>query len=289
MPGCDWEFEALGTAWTLTTDRPVSAATRAAVTSELERIDRFWSRFRSDSTVSQMARRAGRYPIADHDQLLVDWYRTLYEATDGALTPMVGQTIADAGYDAAYSLRPGDVIAATPAWDQVLAGHTGELDLRRPALLDVGAAGKGFAVDRVAAILARDHDEFIVDGSGDLRVSPRRAPVRIALEHPLDASKAIGVVAVRAGSICASAANRRAWGDWHHIVDPRTGTPAREVLATWVIAPTALAADGLATALFFTSAADLHRAIGDLDFSEVVMYRDGTVAHSGIDGLELFA
>ena len=35
------------------------------------------------------------------------------------------------------------------------------------------------------------------------------------------------------------------------MLDPASGMPARGVIATWVLAPTALAADGIATALFF--------------------------------------
>ena len=54
------------------------------------------------------------------------------------------------------------------------------------------------------------------------------------------------------GTAVQSATTRRAWGDGlHHVIDPLTGLPARGVLATWVLAPTALVADGIATALFF--------------------------------------
>lgn len=284
-----WEFDALGTGWTVTTDVPLAPHTRAAVAAELDRVDRYWSRFRATSTVSTMARAAGSYPIAPADQPLIDWYRRLYEATGGTVTPLIGQTIADAGYDAGYSLRPRDTIAAVPAWEDVLTGHTGTLELTRPALLDVGAAGKGFAVDRIADLVGAEQPEFIVDGSGDLVVSPRTAPVRIALEHPRNPALAIGVVELTAGSICASAPGRRAWAErWHHILDPRTAAPTREVIATWAIAPTALIADGLATALFFVNAADLHRALPDVDFHHIVMRRDGTVVASAFPGLELF-
>ena len=76
--------------------------------------------------------------------------------------------------------------------------------------------------------------------------------MRIALEHPLDPSKAVGVAELADGAFCASATTRRAWGDGlHHVIDPLTGLSARGVLATWVLAPTALVADGIATALFF--------------------------------------
>ncbi|MFT4087269.1 MAG: FAD:protein FMN transferase [Gordonia sp. (in: high G+C Gram-positive bacteria)] len=288
----DWSFDALGTVWTLTTDTAITPGDRGAVTAELDRLDRFWSRFRDDSVVADMARRPGRFPIDDADQPLLDWYRALYTATGGAVSPLVGQTVADAGYDAGYSLTPASTIAATPHWADVIEGHDGALTLRRPALLDVGAAGKGFAVDRVAGVLSASHTEFVVDGSGDLLVSGRRRPLRVALEHPLDTTQAIGVAAFTSGSLCASAANRRAWGEWHHIVDPRTSRPADDVLATWAYAPTALLADGLATALFFSRPDALRDALAaagaEVDFGYVVLRRDGRADYAGVPGLELF-
>ena len=91
--------------------------------------------------------------------------------------------------------------------------------------------------------------EHIVDASGDLRT--RGVQMTIALEHPLDPSKAVGVAELADGAFCASATTRRAWGDGlHHVLDAVTGLPTRSVLATWVLAPTALVADGVATALF---------------------------------------
>lgn len=42
-----------------------------------------------------------------------------------------------------------------------------------------------------------------------------------------------------------------AWGPGlHHVLGARRGLPTTDVLAAWVIAPDALTADGLATALF---------------------------------------
>ena len=73
----------------------------------------------------------------------------------------------------------------------------------------------------------------------------------IGLENPYDSSSVIGAMKLENASLCASATNRRAWGDWHHVIDPRTAKPVSEVVATWVSAAMTLEADGLATALFF--------------------------------------
>ena len=106
-------------------------------------------------------------------------------------------------------------------------------------------------------------DEATVDGSGDLR-HVGGVPIRVALEHPGDASRAVGVVEVADGwALCASAVNRRVWGEGlHHVVDGRTGRPTRDVVATWALVDgSCMVADGLATAHFFAdpqTLLDLH-------------------------------
>ncbi|MCS3877859.1 FAD:protein FMN transferase [Gordonia amarae] len=288
----DWEFEALGTGWVVSTPEPLPATGAAAVTAELERIDRTWSRFRDDSMVADMARGPGRFPIPVGDQPLIDWYERLYRVTGGAVSPLVGQALVNAGYDAQYTLRRIGGISPCPAWNDVIATHDGDLVTTTATVFDVGAAGKGFAIDRVAEIVAGYTDSFIVDGSGDMVISTGD-PVRVALEHPGDPSKAIGVATLGSGAICASARNRRAWGehgDWHHIIDPTTGTPTWDVVATWVIAPTAMLADGLSTALFFTPPERLREQSAQLgtDFDYVVVRHNGTVDYSDNPDWELF-
>ncbi|PYE19379.1 thiamine biosynthesis lipoprotein [Williamsia limnetica] len=279
-----WEFSALGTAWDIALPQPIPGELRAQIAAELGRIDQVWSRFRSDSVVAEIARAAGQYPVAESDQPMIDLHRRLYEATDGLVTPLVGQTLDDAGYGAGYALRPADTVAAVPAWDDVITGWQGALSTSRPTLIDVGACGKGFAVDRVSRLIEEaGFPEFLVNGSGDIRAGA--APHRIALEHPTDPTKAIGTVVIENNAICGSASNRRAWADWHHIVDPRSGRPTREVLATWVIADDTLTADGLSTALFFCPPQQL---LSDFRFDYVVVRANGSVEHSHARELELF-
>jgi thiamine biosynthesis lipoprotein len=153
-----------------------------------------------------------------------------------------------------------------------------------PALIDVGALGKGRLVDLVFAALADLPGDLVVDAGGDMRV--RGAAVRIGLEHPYDATRAIGVVSVQDAALCASAVNRRAWGDGlHHVLDARTGVPVRTWAATWALAPEAMGADAIATALFFDGGPELAAAWG-VDW--VRMSTDGRVQRSPGCPAELF-
>ena len=280
-------FDAIGTAWHVDTAEPIAAQLDAAIQDRIEVFDRTYSRFRSDSLVSRIGTTAGTFEFPDDAAPLFDAYRGLYTATDGAMSPLVGQAMDDLGYDRAYSLRPTGRVAPAPRWDEAFAWDGHALTTARPVRIDVGAAGKGYLVDIVSGMLARDgHTEFIVDGSGDIRHSGI-VPIRVALEHPTDHTSAIGVAHLRGNSICASASNRRAWGDGlHHVIDATTGLPTRRVIATWAVSALALEADGLATALFF---ADPARLEAEFDFTWVRMLSDGRVEYSPhLDG-EMFA
>jgi FAD:protein FMN transferase len=282
----EWHFDAIGTAWQIDTTDPLDRELTSTITDRIEAFDRTWSRFRPDSLVSRIAREPGSFAFPTDAVPLFDLYRRLYEATAGSMTPLIGRSLEVLGYDAGYSLRPTGSPIAAPTWNDAFAFADGRLTTTRPVVIDIGAAGKGYLVDIVCGVLDdAGVDEYIVDASGDLRHRGRDT-IRVALEHPGDATKAVGVATIGNRAICASAPNRRAWGaGLHHVLDALTGLPTSAVLATWVVADEAMVADGLATALFFSEAEQLLRSFS---FSWVRILADGRVEHSTDLGEELF-
>lgn len=274
-PRHSWQFEALGTQWQVETLLPLADDVKAKITTRIETFDETYSRFRDDSLVAKLAASAGTYEFPEDARELVAFYELLYKATDGAVSPLVGNILEQAGYDKEYSLKPSEVEPA-PAWDDVMTWDGCKVATTRPLTLDFGAAGKGYMNDMVGELLEQaGHKTYVVDASGDVRV--RGQTETVGLENPYDPASVIGAAKVADASICASAINRRAWADgWHHVVDPRTGRPVSDVVATWVIADTTMVADGLATALFFVPADTL----AAWDFEYVRLHADGTVEHS---------
>src|SRR6478609_2644805 len=150
-------FDAIGTRGTLDTAEPLSHAALRAVRELISRFDQDWSRFRADSWVSEVARGgAGTYPLPADAGPLLDAYDVAAACTDGAVDPLVGHALEQLGYDAAYTLRPrrdadGALLTrAAPGWRTAARRDAGTLTLDEPALLDVGAGGKGYLVDLVA-------------------------------------------------------------------------------------------------------------------------------------------
>ncbi len=258
----EMRFEAIGTRWHIQYDLPSPGVKHASIARAIRQrialFDKTYSRFRSDSFVSTIAGKAGTYAMPDDGARLVRFYDELYHATDGRVTPLIGQVMSDAGYDAAYSLRPG-TLSVPPAWRDVISYDEKHLTLTRPALLDVGAAGKGYLVDLLGEVLnGFGVSEYVINAGGDiLQRSAAGKPLAVGLEDPANPDEIIGVTYILNESLCASAGQKRRWDKFTHIIDPTTLTSPSTTMASWVIAPTAMVADGIATALFFVPALQL--------------------------------
>lgn len=282
------EFEAIGTVWKIEFFQlgpfDFERNLKQKIFARIEEFDRIYSRFRQDSSVKKMAQQKGRYEFPPEAQALFAVYRTLYDLTDGLFTPLIGQVMHDAGYDTVYSLKPGEP-HSPPTWNGVMEWQAPMLMIKQPARLDFGAAGKGYLADLVAEVIeAQGISDFCINAGGD--IVARGANIKIALEDPRDSKKAIGTVQLQNKSICGSAGNRRVWDQFHHIINPKTLTSPKTILATWVIADSGLLSDALATCLFFTSAQKLQTVY---PFEYVMLFEDGHVECSPIDSLELFS
>lgn len=284
-----FEFAAIGTSWQIDTPEAFSPEKESAILARIrERIDIFdkaYSRFRKDSLVTEISRTAGTYELPSDALPMMRVYRDLYLRTGGLVTPLIGKIISDAGYDAEYSLIQKKPLEAAPLWDDVLEYSHPTLVAKQPVLLDFGAAGKGYLVDIVSGVLEEcGIHEYCIDAGGDILGKGSR-PVRIGLENPEDATEAIGICNLQNASLCGSSGNRRAWGNFTHIIDPKKLSSPRDILAVWTVAKTALIADALATALFFVPAQSL---FDGYDFEYVIIRSDRRAEKSpGFPG-ELF-
>ncbi len=235
--------EAMATAFKVTVVHDDAAYARqaaGAVLAELDRIDGRLSRFVDSSDVSRINRlRSGQSTRVHLDTF--DCLRIaleVQEATGGA-------------FDVAYASR-------TPA----SRGPRFTLDGDGPAVrvlaegvrLDLGGIGKGFALDRMAALLADWEvpaallaaSTSTLLGMGD-PPGEEGWPVSFGPEHDLHKARLKG----RAFSASGSGVRGE------HVVDPRTGRPAMQRLRAWSGAPAAAEADALSTAFLVLSDAEI--------------------------------
>jgi thiamine biosynthesis lipoprotein len=114
-------------------------------------------------------------------------------------------------------------------------------------VVDVGAFGKGEALDRVEAALGAG--PWLVDLGGQVSVGgpqPGGEPWRVAIAHPVRRDEPYLQVAAMDGSLSTSGDSERG----AHIVDPRTGRPATFSGSVTVRHRSGLAADAISTALY---------------------------------------
>jgi thiamine biosynthesis lipoprotein len=328
-------FQATGTTWIIDAESRggfVAAEIETEIRNKLEEFENVYSRFRHDSLVAQIAKAAGQYIFPEDARELFALYGKMYEATDGLVTPLIGQVISDAGYDAAYSLVPKNLpneMQSAKKWEDVMEYKHPVLTVREPVMLDFGAIGKGYAIDSVGRLLQeKGFENYTVNAGGDilcrgaLKNSALRnsvnynsehdesderdiSHVRVGLEHPNNPKQAIGVAEISNQSMCGSAGNRRAWGDYHHIINPKTATSPRHISAVWVVVDaeagtidgasssgngkgngnanmsidsTAIA-DALTTGLFFAEPEALAQKTG-FAFEYLIVYADNTMRRS---------
>jgi len=120
--------------------------------------------------------------------------------------------------------------------------------------LDLGAIGKGFAVDHAVAWLnAEGYQSGWVNAGGNVRfLGPWDREV--AVRDPRQPDQVLVRVRVDGGAVSTSANYERGWdiGGWRygHLLNPRTGWPATGCVSVTVFAPSAALTDALSTAFF---------------------------------------
>ncbi|MDB5204355.1 MAG: ApbE-like protein thiamine biosynthesis lipoprotein [Candidatus Taylorbacteria bacterium] len=285
-----FNFDAIGTKWQIDIfeylDRETEANILIKINSRIEEFDKAYSRFLPSSLITAMSKKAGVYVVPEDAQELLKIYFDLYQKTNGLFTPLVGNLLSDAGYDAEYSLKQKNELKAPLKWEEVMEYDHPNLTIKIPSILDFGAGGKGYLIDIIGKLLEENNiTKYCIDGSGDMLCKNSEA-IRVGLENPFDLDQVIGTLDLQNKSICGSAGTRRKWGEFTHIIDPMTLKSPTDVVAVWVVADTALIADCIATCLFFVHPESL---LNSYQFEYVIIKNDKSILRSVNFAGQIFA
>ena len=283
--------DALGTGLLVHTESVLDDEIRDRIGSFIHEYEVVLSRFRDDSIVGRMrtAAHGGTFDFPDWASGLFGLYDRLFAATDGATDPCVGEDLIRLGYDESYSFAAtpdaaehAGAIHGRAIWSADVERHGTTLIAHSPVALDFGACGKGYLVDLLAGMLG--------DGAGHPQ------PIQYVIDaDPANAVGAVEISqgAFCASSPSRRHWSDAAGHQLHHLLNAIDGLPVDDVAATWVaVTPPSSAittktsthasnasttanrdtddssntvaahvpvtlADGLATALFTTSATQL--------------------------------
>jgi thiamine biosynthesis lipoprotein len=232
---------------------------------EIERAEGLLSRYRPSSAIAAINAAAGGAPVRVDPRLLALLGRCaeISRLTDGAFDVTVGPLLRAWGFVGGSGAAPDP---ETLARARGLVGMEGlELDegagtvrLSRAGMeLDLGAVGKGYAIDRAIAVL-EEHGVprgLLHGGTSSVHVFGHVSdgePWRIAWRAPGGRDRPRTLTAARpALSVSAShgkafAFDGRVMG---HVLDPRKGAPAGQALSACVVGASSTVCDALSTAL----------------------------------------
>ena len=262
---------------------------------EVVRIERMMTTWRDDSEISHLNAAAGKTPVVVSDETL-DVLEAAQQSSawsDGAFDITYYGLHGLWKFDEDLEKRipdAADVKARLPLidWRKLKLDrkrHTAFLE--KPGMaVNLGGIAKGYAVDRMANILRRGgFPNALVQAGGDLLCAGTKGgkPWTAGIRDPRGGWKDVfaGIrLEDHAFSTAGDYERYFMMGDkrYHHILDPRTGTPAMASRSVTVYAKTALLADALDDAIFIMGWKRGFAMIEKIpDVGAVVVDRDGAI------------
>ncbi|GAA3882903.1 FAD:protein FMN transferase [Saccharothrix violaceirubra] len=215
----------------------VARAAWDAVVAELRAVDRVFSRFRTDSFLSRLGR--GEIGVAD---------------------------------------CPPEVAEVLELGARAERESYGAFSVRRrvdgESVLDTDGVVKGWAAERAARWLELLPDtDFCLSAGGDLVCRAESVPWRVGVEDPFGPGRVVAVVPVVRGGVATSGTAHRG----AHLVDARTGLPARGIASVTVVADSLTWADVDATAAWALGG-DAVEWLASRGRGGLVVWADGSIA-----------
>jgi thiamine biosynthesis lipoprotein len=249
-----------------------------AALDEIDRVEAKLSAYRDDSDISCLNRQAFEREAAVDEEVLslFTLAASITSATGGAFDITAGALTKVWGFFAGPRRVPAiPELEAARAASGIRHVHfdAARRTVRylRPGLeINLGAIGKGWAIDRATDLLRTRFSvssALFEGGRSSVRAlgCPPGEPRgwKVAIGDPFRPGRVLGALRLRDRALGTSGSahqfftqDGRSYG---HVLDPRTGWPADELASASAIAPTAAEADALSTAFFVLGVAGTRR------------------------------
>jgi thiamine biosynthesis lipoprotein ApbE len=280
-----------------------SEAVKAAF-AEVERLDRLMSNYKTESELSKVNREAGKGPVDCDGELLRVIEKSLYYSnlTNGAFDITTEPLVNLWGFYEGRVRVPSkeEVQALLPAVSyKNIVVQRGGISFANPSTrLDLGAIGKGYAVDRAVEVLkGKGIESACVNLGGNIYAlgnPPGRDFWKIGIQHPRERDHLLGHLELRDCAVATSGDYERFFTvngkRYSHILDPRTGWPVEGMVSVTVVAPDATQADALSTSVFVLGEEKGGELLEGLEGTAGLMAweRDGEISFKATRGMERF-
>ncbi|MET3928047.1 FAD:protein FMN transferase [Devosia sp. 2618] len=290
-----WHGESLGGPASLTLWNPNAAFARSTIArmrSEVERLELVFSLFRHDSELSRL-NQDGRLATASPDLVAVlEAARDIAAASNGAFDPTVQplwRLYSEHFRNQPNAISGPSALAIDGArslvdYRQIEIGPR-QVRFARPGMaVTLNGIAQGYITDRIADLLQQEgFDNSMVD-VGETRAiggRPEGGAWTIGLKNPLNALEVNRTIAISNEAMAVSGGYGQHFpgSDLHHIFDPASGRSAKRLLDVSVVAPRAMLADGLSTAIFVSGEGAKASLLALYPNTRAVLTRrDGTTA-----------
>lgn len=253
------------TAWT--DDESAASVAFDEVFAEFDRLDGLMSVWRAGSDVERLNAAAGLHPVAVSTEMrevlavahqTSDWTGGKFDVTFGVLSGLWKfDHDQDNSIPDAREVRRRLPLVDYRALD--VDEQRGTAFLRQKGMkVHLGGIGKGYAIDRAAAMLRRRGlGDFLIQAGGDLYAGGHRGerPWRLGIRDPRGAAdRSFAALDLSDATFSTSGDYERAFvrngRRYHHILDPDLGEPARGCRSVTIVADRAALADALSTGVF---------------------------------------
>jgi FAD:protein FMN transferase len=292
-PPVQWHGETLGAKASLTLWHPdpgVARRTIARMQGELDRLERVFSLYRADSEIARL-NHSGRLTTPSRDLLdVLAESRRIAAASDGAFDPTIQPLWRLYARHSALAGRPGGKpsadMAAELASARALIDFTAmragprAIAFDRPGMaISLNGIAQGHVTDRITDLLRNEGFEHAMVELGEtfaLGTAPDGGPHEIALINPARPGLADRTVGLADAALAVSGGYglRFDLPDTHHIFDPATGHSANRLLDVAVVAPRAVWADALSTAIYVAGEAAAPAILQDYPGARAMITRN---------------
>ena len=269
---------------------------------EVRRLDHLMSNYKKDSELSRINREAVRQATICDDELLYiikqssHYSKITKGAFDITVYPIVNLWGFFGDYDgniAGYIPEENELQAILPAVsyknieikDISKKNDTGSTIFFKNSKtqIDLGAIGKGYAVDKVIEILkSKGIKSALVNFAGNIFAlgSPQgREKWNIGLKDPINTNNIIGSFGISNKAVATSGDYERFFVNdnkkYSHIIDPRNGKPVSYILSVTILSNSASMADALSTGIFVLGKNEGFELLQELNDVEGIIIFEG--------------
>jgi len=294
------EFRAMNTTVMLAAEGEGAIAGMYAAKSFIDECEQRFSRFLPASELSDLNRSAGDWIRVSADLMdMLQLSMKYYVETKGIFDPSILSDLKRIGYDRSMDeIRANGV--SLPAYSSKRTSrpvfHEIDLDLanRRVLLprgmeIDLGGIAKAWIVEKATQYLNKYADICGVSAGGDILFIGRPLDGMdwdVSLEDPRSPTQTLAHLHIPTGAIATSSIMKRTWSQGeqarHHLIDPRTGEPARtDWLSVTVISSSVVEADVYAKAILIAGEKELHSLLNEMqDLAFIAVDSEGNLSGS---------